>query len=161
MRFDQVAVCYILRDGVDGASEVLLGEKKKGLGLGKIVGPGGKLEAGETPEQAIVREVLEESGIVVAEADLVRLGRIRYEFPHRPEWSQVSWVFGTRTFAGQPVESEELALSWHPTEQIPFDRMWDDAKYWLPDALAGSYCEREFVFGEDLSTVVAGDLPAR
>ncbi|MET0479786.1 MAG: 8-oxo-dGTP diphosphatase [Mycetocola sp.] len=156
----EVCVCYILRETGQGGYEVLLGEKKKGLGLGKMVGPGGKLETGESPEQAVVREVLEESGLRVREEDLVALGRIRYEFPDRPAWSQVSWVFAVRAWEGDIVESDELLLHWHPVGDIPFDRMWDDAKHWLPAALDGEYCERRFVFGPDLSTVVAGDLPA-
>lgn len=154
MVFDQVAVCYLLREH-DGALEVLLGEKKKGLGVGKVVGPGGKLEQGESPEQAIVREVREESGLVVQEADLERIGRIDYSFPSKPEWSQVSWVFKTHRFSGEVVESDELLLRWHLVSEIPFDLMWDDARQWLPDALSGEYCERRFVFGDDLSTVVA------
>lgn len=160
----EVCVCYILRETASGGYEVLLGEKKKGLGLGKMVGPGGKLEPSETPAQAVVREVLEESGLSVREEDLVALGRIRYEFPSRPAWSQVSWVFATHVWQGEIVESDELLLRWHAVEEIPFDRMWDDAKHWLPDALDGEYCERRFVFGPDLSTVVAGDVlvtPAR
>ncbi|SFN44484.1 8-oxo-dGTP diphosphatase [Mycetocola miduiensis] len=156
----EVCVCYILRETGQGGYEVLLGEKKKGLGLGKMVGPGGKLEIGESPEQAVVREVLEESGLRVREEDLVSLGRIRYEFPDRPAWSQVSWVFAVHAWEGDIVESDELLLHWHPVDDIPFDRMWDDAKHWLPAALDGEYCERHFVFGPDLSTVVAGDLPA-
>ena len=108
-----------------------------------------------------MREVLEESGLTVREDDLVALGRIRYEFPHRPAWSQVSWVFATHAWGGEIVESDELLLRWHRVADIPFDRMWDDAGFWLPDALAGEYCERRFVFGDDLSTVVAGDLPVR
>ena len=155
-----VCVCYILRETVSGGYEVLLGEKKKGLGLGKMVGPGGKLEPGESPVQAAVREVREESGLQVREQDLRALGRIRYEFPDRPEWSQVSWVFATHEWHGDIVESDELLLHWHQVESIPFDRMWDDARYWLPEALDGTYCERRFVFGPDLSTVVGGDLPA-
>ena len=156
----EVCVCYILRETASGGYEVLLGEKKKGLGLGKTVGPGGKLEPGESPTQAAVREVLEESGLEIHEENLIALGRIRYEFPDRPAWSQVSWVFATQVWQGEVVESDELLLHWHRVDEIPFDRMWDDAKYWLPEALAGDYCERRFVFGPDLSTVVAGDLPA-
>jgi len=159
MEFDEVAVCYILREH-NGEPQVLLGEKKKGLGTGKIVGPGGKLEPGETPEQAIVREVREESGLVVREADLERIGRIDYEFPARPEWSQVSWVFRVSRFSGDVRDSEELRLGWHPVSSIPFDRMWDDAKHWLPAALGGEYCDRRYVFGDDLSTVIAGDVAA-
>lgn len=157
----EVCVCYILDETPEAGYRVLLGEKKKGLGLGKLVGPGGKLEPGETPRQAAVREVLEESGLSIAEDDLVLIGRIRYEFPHRDSWSQVSWVFATRSWRGDIVESDELLLRWHAVDDIPFDRMWDDARFWLPGVLvspdAQHHLERRFVFGADLATVVESD----
>jgi 8-oxo-dGTP diphosphatase len=148
-----VCVCYILRSGADGGREVLLGRKKKGLGLGKIVGPGGKLEPGETPEQAIVREVAEESGLVIAESALTALGRIRYEFPHHPAWSQESWVFSTAEFSGSIVESDELLLEWFPVDRVPLAEMWDDARWWLRAALSGETVGGTYVFGPDLETV--------
>ena len=105
--------------------------------------------------------MFEESGLVVREHDLLFLGRIRYEFPHREAWSQVSWVFATRAWSGTVVESDELLLDWVPVDEIPFDRMWDDAKFWLPGALAepgsGPSFERRYVFGADLATVVDSD----
>ena len=157
----EVCVCYILSETPETGYRVLLGRKKKGLGLGKLVGPGGKLEVGETPEQAVVREVFEESGLRVREEDLIPLGRIRYEFPHREAWSQVSWVFATRAWTGTVIESDELLLDWIPVAEIPFDRMWDDAKFWLPGVLvapgSGAPIERRYVFGSDLSTVVTSD----
>ena len=160
----EVCVCYILSETPEAGYRVLLGEKKKGLGLGKVVGPGGKLEVGETPEQAAVREVREESGLRIREEDLILLGRIRYEFPHRESWSQISWVFATRTWHGDIVESDELLLDWIPVDAIPFDRMWDDARFWLPGVLGApdieSYIERRFVFGPDLATVVESDSDA-
>lgn len=160
----EVCVCYILDETPQAGYRVLLGDKKKGLGLGKLVGPGGKLEPGETPRQAAVREVFEESGLRIDEDDLLLLGRIRYEFPHRESWSQVSWVFATRSWRGEIVESDELLLRWHDVADIPFDRMWDDARFWLPGVLMSPdperYLERRFVFGADLSTVVESDTEA-
>ena len=47
---------------VDG-DKILLARKKRGFGAGKINSPGGKLEVGETKEQAMVRETQEEVGI--------------------------------------------------------------------------------------------------
>ena len=135
---------------------MLLGEKKKGFGRGKLVGPGGKLEAGETPRQSAVREVFEECGLLVAEDDLVPLGRFRFEFPHQPAWSQLCWVFSARDWQGEMIESDELFLRWHPVDALPLERMWDDARHWLPEALAGNYVVRSFTFGADLSAVDAG-----
>ena len=57
---DIATLVFVLRD-----NEVLLIRKKRGLGAGKINGPGGKLEAGETPRQCALREVREELCISV------------------------------------------------------------------------------------------------
>ena len=51
-------LCFVIRDG-----QILLIRKKRGLGAGKINGPGGRLEAGETAEQAAIRETQEEIGV--------------------------------------------------------------------------------------------------
>lgn len=153
MAHPEVCVCFILRDGPRGR-EVLLGLKLRGLGAGKMVAPGGKLEPGETPEAAVIREVAEESGLVVAAGDLRACGVNRYAFPHRPEWSQVSWVFSTDVFSGEATHSDELELRWVPVAEIPFDLMWDDARLWLPGVLAGGSVDEDFEFGADAATVV-------
>jgi 8-oxo-dGTP pyrophosphatase MutT (NUDIX family) len=74
----QVCVCFITRLSDDGVRQVLLGRKKTGLGSGNIVGMGGKIEEGETPLQAIVREIEEESSLVVRPSDVRQLGFIPF-----------------------------------------------------------------------------------
>ncbi|CAN5520517.1 8-oxo-dGTP diphosphatase [soil metagenome] len=157
MPLPEVCVCYLLRPGSRG-EEVLLGRKKFGLGEGNLVGPGGKIEPGETAEQAIRREVAEETSIVLGEVRLV--GELSYPFPTRPAWSQKSWVFVSREWEGTALESDELAPEWYPVADIPTARMWDDARYWVRDALAGRFVTATFEFGADLCTVSASDHPA-
>jgi len=154
----EVCVVYLLRERA-GRTEVLLGEKRIGLGTGKVVAPGGKLEAGETPRQAAVREVLEEVGIELTESALELVGELTYPFPARPAWSQKSWAFVARGSWGDPRPSAELEARWVALADIPFDRMWDDAKYWLADALDGRAVTALFEFGDDLSTVARSDHP--
>lgn len=145
---------YLLRRGDDGRTQVLLGRKKKGLGLGNFVGLGGKLEPGETTSDAAVREIFEESGLHVQASDLVPLGRLRYWFPHREAWSQESSVFVCSVWSGTPTESDELKPEWFDLAAIPLSEMWDDAKYWLLDVLDGKPIFADFTFGADLATVV-------
>lgn len=157
MPLPEVCVCYLLRPG-DSGEEVLLGRKKFGLGEGNLVGPGGKIEPGETAEQAIRREVAEETSLLLGGVLLV--GELTYPFPFKPAWSQRSWVFVCREWEGEARESDELAPEWYPVADIPTARMWDDARYWVRDALAGCFVRATFEFGADLRTVSASDHPA-
>lgn len=166
----EVCVCYLVRPSANG-DEVLLGRKKFGLGAGNLVGPGGKIESGETPLDAIVREVQEETSIVISKPRLA--GELTYFFASKPSWSQKSWVFTCRDFVGDAAETDELAPQWFGVSIIPVDRMWDDAKYWLPLALvnerafasAGEQPAQQrviatFEFASDLRTVCASDHAA-
>ncbi len=151
-----VCVVYLLRDRrVDNqvVTEVLLGEKLTGLGVGKLVGAGGKLEPGESARAAAVREVAEELGVEVVARDLVAISDITYPFVDKDEWSQRSFGFVTRTWMGIPVGSDELAPNWFPIDAIPFDRMWADARLWLPRALDGEFVDATYTFRADGSMV--------
>ena len=155
MTLPQVCVCYLTRESPSGGTQVLLGRKKKGLGLGNIVGLGGKLEPGETAVDAAVREIEEESGLIVAASALAPFGVLTYLFPHREAWSQESSVFVCSEWSGTPRESNELNPIWFDVAALPLDEMWDDARHWLPGVLAGVPVRRTFTFGADLATVVA------
>lgn len=154
-----VCAVYIQRTRADGTREVLLGRKKTGLGVGHFVAPGGKLEPGESPAEAAVREVAEEVGLTLDAASLRLVGELIYPFPHKPRLSQRSWVFLAEAPAGDPVESDELAPEWMPVAELPLDAMWDDAQYWLPQALTGTSVRATFVFGPDALTVESSNYP--
>ena len=155
MTLPQVCVCYLTRLSPEGKPQVLLGRKKKGLGVGNIVGLGGKLESGESAVDAAVREIAEESGLVVESSALNRLGLLTYQFPHREEWSQESTVFVCDEWSGTPRESNELNPRWFDIASLPVDEMWDDARHWLPGVLAGVPVRATFTFGADLAGVVS------
>src|SRR5512136_1606222 len=134
--------------------EILLGYKKAGFAQGKVNGFGGKVEGGETIEQATVRELEEESGVKVAERDLAKMARLTFTFPARPDWDQVVHVFLVRQWQGEPVESDEMQPAWYKVSEIPFADMWQDDPHWLPRVLAGQRIQAWFTFGDDNETVV-------
>ncbi|WP_165314414.1 8-oxo-dGTP diphosphatase [Agromyces protaetiae] len=158
MTLPQVSVCYLLRER-GGRTEVLLGRKLRGFGEGYVVGPGGKLEPGESTAEAAARELLEETGFRVETSALEYRGRVTYLFPHRDAWSLESNVFVSRRFGGEQVASDELALEWFDVDEVPFAEMWDDARRWLPGVLAGGRASGTFVYGRDLATVVEAPTP--
>lgn len=155
MSLPDVCAVYILRERA-GSAEVLLGYKRTGLGLGRVVGIGGKVEPGESIVDAAVREVREETELGIVAADLEPVGVFDYLFPAEPSWSQRSHVFVCRRFAGVPAETEEIVPAWFAIDEVPFERMWDDARRWLPAVLRGAHADdATFTFGDDLATVIA------
>jgi len=155
-RFREATLCFLLRGGAP--KEILLGLKKVGFGQGKYGGVGGKVEPGEEPIRAAARELYEETGIIVAESDLQPAGRLAFRFPHKPEWTQVVHVFTSTSWTGEASESREIVPAWLGVDTIPFERMWDDCRYWLPRILAGERVRATFVFSSDNDTVEEFDV---
>lgn len=137
----------------DPPSEILLGYKKINFGQGKIAGIGGKIEPGETPAEAARRELAEETGIRVSLPALELMAVLEFRFPHKAEWEHLVHVFTARAWEGTPAESNEIRPQWFPLDAIPYPRMWDDARYWLPRLLAGEKFRARFVFAPDNATV--------
>lgn len=133
--------------------QVLLGYKKAGFGTGKYTGFGGKVEDGEDITAAAARELNEETGLQVALSDLREAGRLAFWFPHQPDWSQLVYIYATRKWTGEPVESDEMKPTWFEVDQIPYERMWQDAPHWLPPVLAGRRVYADFVFQADNESI--------
>jgi 8-oxo-dGTP diphosphatase/2-hydroxy-dATP diphosphatase len=127
-------------------SKILLGMKKRGFGVGRWNGFGGKLYNGETIEDAAKREMMEEAGIELV--DLNKVGIIDFEFKGNPEILQVH-IFKSNNFLGEPMESEEMKPQWFDISEIPFKEMWPDDIYWMPLFLAGKKFKGKFLFGKE------------
>lgn len=147
-----VALCFLLREEA-GHRYVLLGRKKKGFGTGKIVGVGGKLEPGESDEDAACREVHEETGVRIVPEALEDAGRIYFDFPQQPQWNMDAVLFVCRQWQGVPAESVEIVPDWHRLDRLPLQLMWHDAGHWLPLALSGERPRLKVVMQADNETV--------
>lgn len=158
MPLTSTCLCLLTRIAGDGARQVLLGHKKRGLGCGKIVALGGHVEDGESPADAAAREVKEESGIQVAAGSLREAAQVTFLFPVRPRWDMIAFVFMSAEWTGEPVETPEIRPEWFDVTDLPLDRMWDDAKRWLPRVLAGERLGALFTYAEDCETVAAAAL---
>lgn len=126
--------------------EILLAMKKRGFGEGKYNGIGGKVEKEETIEQAAIREWQEEIG--VTPKDIQPVATLDFSFPlkHKMQgWNKVH-VFISEQWEGHPTETEEMKPEWFKISEIPYDNMWVDDRYWLPDVLAGRTLTADFSF---------------
>lgn len=127
-------------------SAILLAMKKRGFGEGRWNGFGGKVEKGETIEEAARRECLEEGGIAVSE--LTQQGTLEFVFDGDPVVLEVH-IFEIMSYTGEPQETEEMRPQWFALENIPFDDMWPDDIHWFPLFLAGKKFKGRFVFSQD------------
>ena len=125
--------------------DVLLIRKKRGLGAGKINGPGGKIDPGETAEQCVVREVQEE--LKITALDPRPCGEVKFQFTDG--YSVHVFVFLATEFEGTPTETDEAAPLWFNRIDIPYREMWADDVIWLPKVLDGKTVTGRFVFHKD------------
>lgn len=125
--------------------KILLAMKKRGFGAGRWNGLGGKLNPGETIEEAAKREVREEAGIELK--NLEKMGIIEFEFQGNPQILEVH-VFKSDSFSGVPVETEEMRPEWFEVGAIPYKEMWPDDIFWIPLFLAGKKFTGRYLFGE-------------
>jgi 8-oxo-dGTP diphosphatase len=153
-------LCLLLGTRGDGTREVLLGHKKTGLGRGKIVGLGGHVEPGESAAEAAVREVNEESGLVVARAALTEAAQLTFLFPAHAAWDMDVAIFTSADWSGEPAETDEIRPQWFAVDALPFHRMWDDAPRWLPRVLAGERLRATFSYAGDNETVATESIAA-
>ena len=126
--------------------EILLASKKRGFGMGRWNGAGGKVKEGEGIIDAAIRETKEEIGVEIKNPE--KFGLFHFRFPHKPEWDQDVHLFLVKEWQGEPQELEEMAPKWFGFGEIPYDKMWDDDKFWLPHVLSGKKLEANFVFKE-------------
>ena len=125
--------------------QILLIRKKRGLGAGKVNGPGGRREGTETPMECAIRETKEE---LLIEASVVnQYGQLDFQFTNG--YALRCFVFRADEYTGTPTETNEAIPLWCNTKEIPYDEMWEDDKIWLPLLLRRQNFAGQFIFDDD------------
>jgi 8-oxo-dGTP pyrophosphatase MutT (NUDIX family)/GNAT superfamily N-acetyltransferase len=146
-------VCYLRRN-----DRVLLQLKAEGrFGGGLWNAPGGKIDDGESPRDAVVREFLEETGLAI---DPIERARLTFYFGDAPEAAFDVYVYTSDSYEGDLVASDEGHLEWHPVNALPYERMWPDDAFWLPKVLAGHRVAATFRLSGDMTRVIEHDVRA-
>ena len=151
-----LATLLFVRDG----GRVLLMIKKRGLGAGLINAPGGRLEPGETPRQAALREVEEE--LCVRPRSAVWAGEHRFAFCDG--YSMYVHVYWSDGADGEPLETDEAIPHWVAQDAIPYERMWADDRIWIPHLLVGQRFSGRYIFDgarmvDHVVDLLAADAP--
>ena len=125
-------LCYIVQDH----SVLMLqrNRKKNDPNEGKWIGIGGKVEPGESPDECLLREVFEETGLTLQRFDCK--GIITFV---SDEWDDEYMVlYSADRFTGVLKEDcPEGQLCWIPIEEVMRLPMWEGDRYFLQPLLEG------------------------
>lgn len=139
----ETTLCLLKRN-----NEILLAMKKRGFGEGKYNGVGGKIEFGETPEDAMIRETQEEINVTPIKYE--KVGLIEFdEYYKGNKQNLVFHLYMVYDWIGEISESEEMSPKWFDIKNIPYEKMFSDDKYWLPLILEGKKVKAYFDFDEN------------
>lgn len=153
------ATLIFLRKMVGEQTQLCLAEKKRGFGVGKWNGIGGKVEQGETIAEAAIREAKEEILVEISIPDLQQVATIDFTFENKPEWGQQVHIFFVDHWQNEPVETEEMKPEWFFLDEIPYNSMWEDDKHWLPRILGGEKLKASFHFDQNKKIISQNIVP--
>jgi 8-oxo-dGTP diphosphatase len=134
------SLCYIQHSG----STLMIHRVKRAgdIHLGKWNGLGGKFERGESPEECVVREVHEESGLEIRHPHLCGL----LMFPGFKGNDWYVFVFTAQEFSGELKENEEGYLKWIEDAQLESLPLWPSDHIFLPWIKQGRFFSAKFIY---------------
>lgn len=121
----ETTLCYIENDG---CYLMLHRTKKKNDGsFEKWLGVGGKIELGESPEECILRETKEETGLNLT--DYKYRGKVNF---YSNQWEdEIMYLYTATGYTGQMIECNEGELQWIPMNQVMNLKLWEGDKIFL------------------------------
>jgi len=138
-------LCYIRHDG----HTLMLHRTKRAndIHAGKWNGLGGKFNPGESPEECVIREVHEESGLKIVGPKM--RGLLMFPAFKGEDW--YVFVFTATEFSGELKENEEGYLKWIPDEEVESLPLWPSDHVFLPWIREGRFFSAKFTYqGENI-----------
>ena len=134
-------LCYVRKNG----KTLMMHRVKKANDIheGKWNGLGGKMESGESPEDCVVREVHEESGLRIRKPAL--RGILTFpEFDGQNDW--IVFLYTASSFSGSVTECKEGWLEWIPTARLARLPLWEGDKFFLKWLQGKRFFSAKFVY---------------
>lgn len=120
----QTTLCYLIKDGKTLMLHRI--KKKNDVNHDKWIGIGGKLEFGESPEECMQREFLEETGLTLKDARY--RGLVTFV---SSDWCEYMHLFTASKAEGELLECDEGALEWIEWEKLTSLPIWEGDKVFL------------------------------
>jgi 8-oxo-dGTP diphosphatase len=134
-------LCYVMKD--NKTLMLFRNKKPNDVHEGKWNGLGGKFEKGETPEECVIREVKEESGLMIKNPKLH--GIITFPmFDGKKDW--YVFMFTVKDFEGELIDSNEGKLEWIENEKLLDLNLWEGDKIFIPWLFQEKYFSAKFIY---------------
>ena len=133
-------------------NKFLMIRHQRGINKGYINFPGGKKEENESMDDCVVRETLEETGILIKNPK--KIGYIEF-----PEMNFYVHIYKSTEFEGNLIENEnEVNAFWVDKDKIPLEEMREADQNFMPDLLAGKYINRRYHYDENFNLASIEEL---
>ncbi len=134
-------LCYVRSEG---RTLMLHRNKKEGdVHRGKWNGLGGKLDAGESPEECVIREIREESGLIIIKPRL--RGLLTFPaFKAGEDW--LVFVYTAKRFEGSLGPCAEGDLEWVEDARLAELPLWEGDRIFLPWLEQERFFSGKFVY---------------
>ncbi len=136
-------LCYVIDEQKNKTLMIFRNKKENDFHEGKWNGLGGKLENGETPEECVIRELKEESGLTIKDPYLH--GFITFPmFDGKDDW--YVFIFTVTEFEGELIDSAEGKLDWIPNDNLTELNLWDGDEIFLKWLFQDKFFSAKFVY---------------
>jgi 8-oxo-dGTP diphosphatase len=136
-------LCYVIDKKSNRTLMIHRIKKENDYHEGKWNGLGGKFDDGESPEDCVIREVKEESGLDIKNPRMH--GFISFPFfDGKEDWHV--FIFTANEFTGELIDSQEGKLEWVPNEKLTKLNLWDGDKIFLEWLFQDKFFSAKFVY---------------
>ena len=143
MKIKETVLAYIEKD--NSYLMLLRNKKKHDINANKWIGVGGHLEKEETPEDALIREIKEETGLDVISYSKKGLIHFNYD-----DISELMHLYVVNSFKGELIECDEGTLKWIKKCDLFSLELWEGDKIFLKNLLNNEpYFELELNYLKD------------